>query len=76
MPPKKENMNQLMQRLERIVEALESGNLDIEVSVARYEEAVKLITVMQQQLRELKNKVEKIDRAFPSGERDSDRSTS
>ncbi|OGY79251.1 MAG: exodeoxyribonuclease VII small subunit [Candidatus Kerfeldbacteria bacterium RIFCSPHIGHO2_02_FULL_42_14] len=70
MPQKKENINQLKERLDHIIEALESGDLDIEVSVAKYEEAVKLISIMQQQLKELKNKVEKIDRAFPAQERE------
>ena len=47
-----------LKKLETVVSELESGNLPLEVSLARYEEGVKLIRLCQKKLSEAKKRIE------------------
>ncbi|OGW74828.1 MAG: exodeoxyribonuclease VII small subunit [Omnitrophica bacterium RBG_13_46_9] len=47
-----------LKRLEDVVEGLESGDLPLEDSLAKYEEGVRLIRVCQKKLEQAKKKIE------------------
>jgi exodeoxyribonuclease VII small subunit len=47
-----------LDRLEALVQQLESGNLSLEEGLARFEEGVQLSQVLQKQLAEAQRKVE------------------
>ncbi len=66
MPPKKSaeapatNFEDAMKRLETIVEQLESGELSLENSIARYEEGVKLSRGLTAQLDDAEKRIERL----------------
>ncbi len=49
---------EMMKKLEQIVDELESGDMPLEESLKKYEEGVKLIQVCRKRLDETKRKVE------------------
>ena len=49
---------EMMKKLEEIVDELESGNMPLEDSLKKYEEGVKLIQACRKRLDETKRKVE------------------
>ncbi len=49
---------EMMKKLEQIVDELESGNMPLEDSLKKYEEGVKLIQACRKRLDETKRKVE------------------
>lgn len=51
-----------MQRLEEIVEKMESGDLPLEELIVRYEEGMKLVKVCQDRLRAAEQRIEIITR--------------
>ena len=66
MPPKKTaegntaSFEESMKRLETIVEELESGELSLEDSIARYEEGVKLSRGLTAQLDDAEKRIERL----------------
>ena len=58
--PKNLKFEQAMQRLDAIVEAMESGEIGIEESIARYEEAMNLATHCRKILDESEQRIKKI----------------
>ena len=66
MPPKKSaeapatHFEDAMKRLETIVEELESGELSLEDSIARYEEGVKLSRGLTAQLDDAEKRIERL----------------
>ena len=48
----------MMKKLDEIVEQLESGQMPLEESLKKYEEGVKLLTLCRKRLDETKRKVE------------------
>ena len=54
------DFEQSMKRLETIVEELESGELTLEDSIARYEEGIKLSRRLQQVLDESEKRIERL----------------
>ena len=68
MPPKKTgtdapapiDFEAAMKRLETIVEELESGELSLEDSIARYEEGVKLSRALTSKLDEAEKRIERL----------------
>jgi exodeoxyribonuclease VII small subunit len=54
---KKQSFDQALQRLEEIVEQLESGQLGLEESLARFEEGVKISMFCQEELNKTDGKV-------------------
>lgn len=51
-----------LQKLETIVEAMESGDLPLESLIARYEEGVKLAKVCQDKLAEAELKIQQLEK--------------
>lgn len=52
------------QRLEQLVQEFEHGNLDLEVGLEKFKEALKLAEVCKKRLDEVENKVTKIKQEF------------
>ena len=61
-PPPEANFEQAMQRLEKIVEEMESGELPLEDLIVRYEEGMKLVKVCQERLASAEQRIEIITR--------------
>ena len=55
---KQQTFEVAMERLEEIVEEMESGNLDLETMIARFEEGQKLIKFCSTKLNEIEKRVE------------------
>lgn len=51
-----------MQKLETIVDAMESGELPLESLLARYEEGVKLSKICQEKLAEAELKIQQLEK--------------
>jgi exodeoxyribonuclease VII small subunit len=58
--PKNLKFEQAMQRLDAIVEAMESGEIGIEESIAKYEEAMELAAHCRKILDESEQRIKKI----------------
>jgi exodeoxyribonuclease VII small subunit len=60
MPAKKENKSfeQSLERLEKIVDEMERGNLPLDDMIARFEEGQGLLKVCRKKLNEVQKKVE------------------
>src|SRR3954463_10305662 len=61
-PTPEANFEQVMQRLEEIVEQMESGKLPLEDLIVRYEEGMKLVKICQERLANAEQKIEIITR--------------
>ncbi len=61
-PAPQANFEQAMQRLEEIVEQMESGDLPLEDLIVRYEEGMKLVKVCQERLVSAEERIEMITR--------------
>ncbi len=61
-PAAEANFEQAMQRLEAIVEQMESGELPLEDLIVRYEEGMKLVKVCQERLASAEQRIEIITR--------------
>ena len=61
-PAPEANFEQAMQRLEEIVEEMESGELPLEDLIVRYEEGMKLVKVCQERLASAEQRIEIISR--------------
>ena len=59
-PAAEANFEQAMQRLEQIVEQMESGELPLEELIVRYEEGMKLVKVCQEKLETAERRIEVI----------------
>jgi exodeoxyribonuclease VII small subunit len=57
-PAPEANFEQAMQRLEEIVEEMESGKLPLEDLIVRYEEGMKLVKVCQERLASAEQRIE------------------
>lgn len=60
MPMKETSFEDAMKRIESIVEELEKGDLPLEESLKRFEEAVKLARVCNEKLKGAQEKVSKL----------------
>ncbi|MFC1692453.1 exodeoxyribonuclease VII small subunit [Candidatus Latescibacterota bacterium] len=60
MAEKKERFEDILKRLEEIVERMESGGLGLEESMAFYEEGIKKAELLATMLNEARNKVMKL----------------
>lgn len=58
--PKNLKFEQAMERLDAIVEAMESGEIGIEESISRYEEAMQLAAHCRKVLEESEQRIKKI----------------
>jgi exodeoxyribonuclease VII small subunit len=61
-PAPEANFEQAMQRLETIVEEMESGELPLEDLIVRYEEGMKLVKICQERLASAEQRIEIITR--------------
>jgi exodeoxyribonuclease VII small subunit len=61
-PEAKLNFEGAMDRLEKIVEQMESGKLPLEDLIVRYEEGMKLVKICQERLANAEQKIEIITR--------------
>jgi exodeoxyribonuclease VII small subunit len=61
-PAAEANFEQAMQRLEKVVEEMESGELPLEELIVRYEEGMKLVKVCQERLASAEQRIEIITR--------------
>jgi exodeoxyribonuclease VII small subunit len=61
MPPKKMNFEESLQKLENIVEQLESGEVELEQSIEKYEEGKDLIENCYSILKNIENRVKKLN---------------
>jgi exodeoxyribonuclease VII small subunit len=61
MPPKKMNFEESLQKLENIVEQLESGEVELEQSIKKYEEGKDLIENCYSILKNIENRVKKLN---------------
>lgn len=61
-PAAEANFEQAMQRLEAIVEQMESGELPLEDLIVRYEEGMKLVKICQDRLASAEERIEIITR--------------
>ncbi|MFO1475840.1 MAG: exodeoxyribonuclease VII small subunit [Verrucomicrobiota bacterium] len=66
-PKSAPSFEEAMQKLEAIVEAMESGDLPLEALLARYEEGMKLAQVCQSTLSEAELKIQQLEKGA-SGE--------
>lgn len=58
MPPEPPSFDDGLDRLEALVQQLESGSLGLEEALSRFEEGVQLSQVLQRQLAEAQRRVE------------------
>lgn len=58
------NFGESLNRIEEIVEGLESGEMDLDKGVAEYEEGMKLIHQCRGRLKKIGNKVEVVREKF------------
>lgn len=58
--PRKLKFEEAMTRLDEIVQAMESGTVGVEESIARYEEAMTLATHCRQILEQAEQRIQKI----------------
>ena len=57
---KEESFEKALEKLEKVVEALEAGDLSLEDSLKRYEEGIKLARACQQKLDKAKQRIEEL----------------
>lgn len=60
MVEKADNYETLYDELQSIIDSLQSGELDLDDAVAKYERSTVLITQLEKHLKEAQNKVTKI----------------
>lgn len=63
------NFTKAYEELEAIVVAFESGNVDLERDLPKFERGLKLAKECRQRLRELENHVKRIEKTFQTDER-------
>lgn len=56
------SLEEALQKLEAIVEAMEAGDLPLETTLARYEEGVKLAAICQARLAEAELKIKQLEK--------------
>lgn len=60
--PPERPFEEALQRLEAIVQAMESGDLPLETLLARYEEGAHLVKICQGKLEEAEQKIQKLEK--------------
>ncbi|MFL2859861.1 MAG: exodeoxyribonuclease VII small subunit [Pontiellaceae bacterium] len=60
MAEKKESFEKSLERLEEVVEQMESGKLDLEEMIKRFEEGTKLVDRCSSKLNQVEQKIEKL----------------
>ncbi len=68
MSEKKFNFAKSFSELEKIIQELESGQVDLDDGLKKYERGLELATACQKKLKEVENKVQLIKAKFDSTE--------
>ena len=66
-PAKEPPFEEALQKLEAVVEAMESDDLPLETLLARYEEGAKLVKICQEKLAEAELKIQKLEKNAAGG---------
>jgi exodeoxyribonuclease VII small subunit len=61
-PAKTPSFEEALQKLESVVEAMESDDLPLETLLARYEEGAKLVKICQEKLAEAELKIQQLEK--------------
>ena len=61
-PAKSPSFEEALQKLEAVVEAMESDDLPLETLMARYEEGAKLVKICQEKLAEAELKIQQLEK--------------
>jgi len=61
-PAKNPPFEEALQKLETVVEAMESDDLPLETLLARYEEGAKLVKICQEKLAEAELKIQQLEK--------------
>jgi exodeoxyribonuclease VII small subunit len=61
-PAKHPPFEEALQKLESVVEAMETDDLPLETLLARYEEGAKLVKICQEKLAEAELKIQKLEK--------------
>ena len=61
-PAKSPPFEEALQKLESVVEAMESDDLPLETLLARYEEGAKLVKICQEKLAEAELKIQQLEK--------------
>lgn len=61
-PAKNPPFEEALQKLESVVEAMESDDLPLETLLARYEEGAKLVKICQEKLAEAELKIQQLEK--------------
>jgi exodeoxyribonuclease VII small subunit len=69
MPAKKIKFEEALKKLEQITEEIERGEIDLEASISKYEEGMKLVAQCRQMLADAEVRIQKLS-PTPSGELD------
>ena len=72
MKEKKMTLNESLEKIEHLLADLEKSDTDLEESVVKYEEGLKLIKDMEARLTAVKNKVHKIRKQFSEAPEEDD----
>ena len=72
--PKKQQLGTLLKQLEKIVDELSSDTIDLEDSVKKYEQGLRIASEVKKQLQHVENKVEKIRKQFSQQQEKTDKS--
>ena len=61
-PPANPPFEEALQKLENVVEAMESDDLPLEILLAKYEEGAKLVKVCREKLSDAELKIQKLEK--------------
>ena len=61
-PAKNPPFEEALQKLEAVVEAMESDDLPLEILLAKYEEGAKLVKICQEKLAEAELKIQQLEK--------------
>ena len=67
MSDKKMNFEESLKRLDKIVEDMESGEMELDAMISAFEEGQKLVKLCSEKLNEVERKIEKVVKAGPDG---------
>lgn len=61
---KKETFAQQFEQLENIVESLEGDELDVDASITKFEEGLKIASTLKKNLEKTENKIEELKKKY------------
>jgi exodeoxyribonuclease VII small subunit len=67
MSEEKTSFEESLKRLDKIVEDMESGEMELDAMISAFEEGQKLVKFCTEKLNEVERKIEKVVKAGPDG---------